>query len=67
MGVVHWSLLVGFGMSSDIHMIRQALPNLNFSGKQDGFLDLCVLWKHMEKYPKVRLPYEGYPGLLMTI
>lgn len=51
-------LKLGFGMSSDIHMIRQALPNLNFSGKQDGFLDLCVLWKHMEKYPKVRLPYE---------
>ncbi|XP_066138244.1 exonuclease mut-7 homolog [Euwallacea fornicatus] len=55
-------LKLGFGLSSDIHMIRQALPNLNFDTKQLGFLDLCSLWKHMEKYPKLRLPFEVKKG-----
>ncbi|XP_050295800.1 exonuclease mut-7 homolog [Anthonomus grandis grandis] len=55
-------LKLGFGLSSDLHMIRQALPNLNLNAKQIGFLDLCMLWKHVEKYPKIVLPYEVKTG-----
>lgn len=40
-------------------MIRHALPELNFSSKQIGFLDLCSLWKHIDKFPKFKFPYEG--------
>lgn len=55
-------LKLGFNMSSDIHMIRSALPHVNFNPKHLGFLDLCTLWKHIEKYPKVRFPYEVKSG-----
>ncbi|KAJ8964085.1 hypothetical protein NQ314_005139 [Rhamnusium bicolor] len=54
-------LKLGFSLTGDIHMIRQALPDLNFSPKQVGFLDLCSLWKHLDKFPEVKLPYEGMP------
>ncbi|CAG9770683.1 unnamed protein product [Ceutorhynchus assimilis] len=59
-------LKLGFNLSSDFHMIRQALPHLNFSSNQAGFLDLCTLLKHMEKYPQVKFPFEvkiGGPSL----
>ena len=52
-------LKLGFGFTSDILMIKQSLPELNFTPKQVGFLDLLSLWKILEKYPKVVLPYEG--------
>ncbi|XP_019766981.1 exonuclease mut-7 homolog isoform X1 [Dendroctonus ponderosae] len=55
-------LKLGFSLSSDISMIRHALPNLNFSTKHMGFLDLCMLWKQLEKYPKVRLPFDVKTG-----
>ncbi|VEN35646.1 unnamed protein product [Callosobruchus maculatus] len=55
-------LKLGFSITGDIHMIRQALPDLNFSPKHVGFLDLCSLWKHLEKFPKVKLPYEVQTG-----
>jgi hypothetical protein len=51
-------LKLGFGFTSDITMIKQSLPELNFTPKQLGFLDLLSLWKILEKYPKVVLPYE---------
>ncbi|XP_063920032.1 exonuclease mut-7 homolog isoform X2 [Zophobas morio] len=51
-------LKLGFGFTSDILMIKQSLPELNFTPKQVGFLDLLSLWKILEKYPKVVLPYE---------
>ncbi|CAG9831594.1 unnamed protein product [Diabrotica balteata] len=55
-------LKVGFSLTGDMHMIRQALPNLNFSTKQVGVLDLCSFWKHLEKYPEVKLPFEVQKG-----
>ncbi|CAH1155277.1 unnamed protein product [Phaedon cochleariae] len=55
-------LKVGFSLTGDIHMIRQALPDLNFSTKQIGFLDLCTLWKHLDRFPEVKLPYEVQKG-----
>ncbi|XP_008191355.1 exonuclease mut-7 homolog [Tribolium castaneum] len=51
-------LKLGFGFTSDILMIKHSLPELNFTPKQVGFLDLLSLWKLLEKYPKVVLPYE---------
>ncbi|KAL1517369.1 hypothetical protein ABEB36_001139 [Hypothenemus hampei] len=63
-------LKLGFSLSTDIHMIRQALPHLNFTTKQIGYLDLCSLWKLLEKYPKVRLPNKvnnGGPSLSTLI
>lgn len=50
---------LGFSLTGDKQMIRQALPELNFSSKQIGFLDLCSLWKHLDKFPKYKFPYEG--------
>lgn len=50
-------LKLGFGLSSDLSMIRHALPELNL--KQSAFLDLCSLWKQVEKYREVRLPYHN--------
>ncbi|KAJ8966185.1 hypothetical protein NQ317_011249 [Molorchus minor] len=55
-------LKLGFSLTGDIHMIKQALPNLNFSQKQVGFLDLCTLWKHIDRFAKVKLPYEVQKG-----
>ncbi|KAG5887939.1 hypothetical protein JTB14_003034 [Gonioctena quinquepunctata] len=55
-------LKVGFSLTGDIHMIRHALPDLNFSTKQLGFLDLCSLWKNIEKCPEVKLPFEVQKG-----
>ncbi|XP_018564099.1 exonuclease mut-7 homolog [Anoplophora glabripennis] len=55
-------LKLGFSLTGDIHMIRRALPYLNFTVKQVGFLDLCSLWKHLDKFPKVKLPYEVQKG-----
>lgn len=40
-------------------MIKQSIPNLMFSHKQIGYLDLMALWKQIEKCPKVVFPYEG--------
>ncbi|KAJ8924964.1 hypothetical protein NQ315_001129 [Exocentrus adspersus] len=55
-------LKLGFSLTGDIHMIRRALPHLNFSPKQVGFLDLCSLWKHLDKFPKIKLPHEVQQG-----
>lgn len=44
-------------------MIRHALPHLNFTTKQVGFLDLCSFWKILEKHPEVKLPFEGIYSL----
>lgn len=52
-------LKLGFGFTSDILMIKQSLPDLNFTPKQIGFLDLLSLWKVLDKYPNVKLPFEG--------
>lgn len=52
-------LKLGFGFTNDIVMIKHSLPELNFTPKQVGFLDLLSLWNLLEKYPKVVLPYEG--------
>lgn len=49
----------GFSLIGDIHMIKHALPELNFSLKQMGCLDLCSIWKHLDKFPKFKFPYEG--------
>lgn len=55
-------LKLGFAFSSDILMIKQSLPDLNFTPKQIGKLDLLSLWQHFDKYPKVKLPFEGSRG-----
>ncbi|XP_056648131.1 exonuclease mut-7 homolog [Diorhabda sublineata] len=55
-------LKVGFSFTGDIHMIRNALPYLSFSTKQLGVFDLCSLWKHLEKFPEVKLPFEVQKG-----
>lgn len=55
-------LKLGFSITSDISMIKTALPDLNFNHKQLGFLDLCSLWKQIEKYPNVVLPFEVQKG-----
>ncbi|XP_060535311.1 exonuclease mut-7 homolog [Cylas formicarius] len=55
-------LKLGFSLTSDFHMIQHALPELNFSNARAGFLDLCSLWKHLDKFPKVVLPNEVQGG-----
>ncbi|CAH1105749.1 unnamed protein product [Psylliodes chrysocephalus] len=55
-------LKVGFSLTGDMHMIRHALPHLNFTTKQVGFLDLCSFWKILEKHPEVKLPFEVQKG-----
>lgn len=52
-------LKLGFCFVSDISMIKHSLPHLSFNVKQDGFLDLLSLWKHIDKIPKVVFPHEG--------
>lgn len=55
--------ILGFSLTGDMHMIRHALPHLNFTTKQVGFLDLCSFWKILEKHPEVKLPFEGIYSL----
>ncbi|KAF7279834.1 hypothetical protein GWI33_006692 [Rhynchophorus ferrugineus] len=55
-------LKLGFNMSSDFHMIKSALPHLNFNPKHLGFLDLGTLWKHVDRYPKFSFPFEVKNG-----
>ncbi|CAG9858187.1 unnamed protein product [Phyllotreta striolata] len=55
-------LKLGFSLTGDIHMIKHALPYLNFTVKQVGFLDLCSFWKILEKHPEVKLPFEVQKG-----
>lgn len=50
--------VAGFNIINDIQMIKQALPDLNFSPKQE-FLDLNSLSQHLEKFPTFKFPYEG--------
>lgn len=71
--IKHWQLklinFLGFGLSSDFSMIRQALPHLSFNQKHIGFLDLFSLWKQLEKQQKITLPYEnqGKDNFLWTL
>lgn len=52
-------LKLGFSFVNDTSMIKQSLPHLSFNQKQEGILDLLSLWKHIEKLPRVVLPFEG--------
>ncbi|KAK7874023.1 hypothetical protein R5R35_013427 [Gryllus longicercus] len=54
---------LGFGVSSDLNMMLQCLPNLERTVQnKNGYLDLTSLWKRLTKEFNFKFPYTAQEG-----